>query len=116
MTNEPADKKVKRMLDRYRMTMAAQTDAFRSQTDQRAAGVRKELLEFGVTDLVQAALGWRWATQSFLDQCNIFGFAPPPVLVQALDNMLATGMAIIDEETRKAEATTTLIIPGEEPE
>jgi len=106
--------KVRRMLDRYRMNIAGQPQSFRALNDQRAAGVRAELLNFGVTDLVEAALGWRWATQSFLDQCAIFGFAPPPVLVEALDNMLAAGMQIIDEETRKAEVVDPkLILPGE---
>ncbi len=100
----PPSPKVQRLLDRYRRNRAARPLDWQARNDQRTAATRQELLDYGVTDLAEAALGWLWATQAFLDQMAHLGVLAPPVLVEALDNMSAAGMAVLDAALDPPEA------------
>lgn len=115
MTIEPNAKKIQRRVARYRMRMAGKDEAFRVANDQRAAAVRNGLQTAGVTDMTAAAIGWLEAQAALLATIDALRpvIGPVPVqVVEAIDNMLATGLAILDEEDRK---TPKLIVPGEEP-
>lgn len=103
---------LKRRVDRYRMRMAGRDDAFRATNDQRAAAVRNGLQAAGVTDMTSAAVGWLEAQAAMLavleQLAPLVGPVPAP-LVEAVDNMLATGLALLDAEDRK---TPKLYVPG----
>ena len=107
------DPRLQQRVTRLRIQMASKDDAYRALTDQRAATVRDGLLQAGVTDMTSAAVGWLEAQVAVLATLNalvpVIGPCPTQLL-EAVDNLLATGLQLLDTEERKA---PKLIVPGD---